>query len=92
MQLFYDPYDWSFPPDIILHGLFMKPSLTDLGLDDTWDHEDPANLSKVLKKLSYMMQVKYHHTFPLFKLRNVFTKNRQCSNHFIFFVIVQTVA
>jgi hypothetical protein len=35
----------------------MKPSLTDLGLDDTWDHEDPANLSKVLKKLSYMMQV-----------------------------------
>ncbi|KAG0321973.1 hypothetical protein BGZ97_009526 [Linnemannia gamsii] len=57
LQLFYDPYDWSFPPDIILHGLFMKPSLTDLGLDDTWDHEDPANLSKVLKKLSYMMQV-----------------------------------
>ncbi|KAG0278406.1 hypothetical protein BGZ96_002399 [Linnemannia gamsii] len=56
LQLFYDPYDWSFPPDIILHGLFMKPSLTDLGLDDTWDHEDPANLSKVLKKLSYMMQ------------------------------------
>lgn len=41
----------------------MKPSLTDLGLDDTWDHEDPANLSKVLKKLSYMMQVKYHHAF-----------------------------
>ncbi|KAF9156423.1 hypothetical protein BG015_005392 [Linnemannia schmuckeri] len=57
LQLFYDPYDWSFPPDIILHGLFMKPSLTDLGLDDTWDHEDPANLSKVLKRLSYMMQV-----------------------------------
>ncbi|KAF9550864.1 hypothetical protein EC957_011411 [Mortierella hygrophila] len=56
LQLFYDPYDWSFPPDIILHGLFMKPSLSDLGLDDTWDHEDPANLSKVLKKLSYMMQ------------------------------------
>ncbi|KAF9339664.1 hypothetical protein BGZ91_005152 [Linnemannia elongata] len=56
LQLFYDPYDWSFPPDIILHGLFMKPSLTDLGLDDSWDHEDPANLSKVLKKLSYMMQ------------------------------------
>ncbi|KAF9899772.1 hypothetical protein EC991_008338 [Linnemannia zychae] len=57
LQLFYDPYDWSFPPDIVLHGLYMKPSLTDLGLDDTWDHEDPANLSKVLKKLSYMMQV-----------------------------------
>ncbi|KAG9067963.1 hypothetical protein KI688_011554 [Linnemannia hyalina] len=57
LQLFYDPYDWSFPPDIILHGLFMKPSLSDLGLDDTWDHEDPANLSKVLKRLSYMMQV-----------------------------------
>ncbi|KAF9128591.1 hypothetical protein BGW39_004946 [Mortierella sp. 14UC] len=56
LQLFYDPYDWSFPPDIILHGLYMKPSLADLGLDDTWDHEDPANLSKVLKKLSYMMQ------------------------------------
>ncbi|KAG0271925.1 hypothetical protein BGZ95_000208 [Linnemannia exigua] len=56
LQLFYDPYDWSFPPDIILHGLYMKPSLADLGLDDTWDHEDPANLSRVLKKLSYMMQ------------------------------------
>ncbi|KAF9105025.1 hypothetical protein BGX29_000837 [Mortierella sp. GBA35] len=56
LQLFYDPYDWSFPPDIILHGLLMKPSLSDLGLDNTWDHEDPANLSKVLKRLSYMMQ------------------------------------
>ncbi|KAF9924117.1 hypothetical protein FBU30_005857 [Linnemannia zychae] len=56
LQLFYDPYDWSFPPDIILHGLYMKPSLADLGLDDSWDHEDPANLSKMLKKLSYMMQ------------------------------------
>ncbi|KAG0366804.1 hypothetical protein BGZ54_004858 [Gamsiella multidivaricata] len=56
LQFFYDPYDWSFPPDLIIHGLSTNPSLSDLGLDDSWDHEDPANLSRVLGKLSRMMQ------------------------------------
>ncbi|KAG0209634.1 hypothetical protein BGX28_010150 [Mortierella sp. GBA30] len=56
LQFYYDPYDWSFPPDLIIHGLLIKPSLADLGLDESWDHEDPANLSKVLGKLSRMMQ------------------------------------
>ncbi|KAG0298940.1 hypothetical protein BGZ98_010430 [Dissophora globulifera] len=57
LQFFYDPYDWSFPPDLIIHGMPISPSLSDLGLDDSWDHENPANLSGVLSKLSRMMQV-----------------------------------
>ncbi|KAI1321201.1 hypothetical protein EDD11_007767 [Mortierella claussenii] len=58
LEFHYDPYDWSFPPDLIIHGLSLSPSLNDLGLDDTWNYEDSANLSKVLSKLSRMMQVK----------------------------------
>ncbi|KAF9290680.1 Cytoplasmic tRNA 2-thiolation protein 2 [Mortierella alpina] len=56
LQFYFDPYDWSFPPDLIIHGLLLSPSLADLGLDESWDHEDPRNLSKVLGKLSRMMQ------------------------------------
>ncbi|GJJ79030.1 BRCA1-A complex subunit BRE [Entomortierella parvispora] len=56
LQFFYDPYDWSFPPDLIINGQLIKPSLQDLGLDDSWDKNDPANLSSVLGKLSRMMQ------------------------------------
>ncbi|KAI8597035.1 hypothetical protein EDD21DRAFT_229614 [Dissophora ornata] len=56
LQFYYDPYDWSFPPDLIIHGLPINPSLSDVGLDDSWDYNDPANLSKVLGKLSRMMQ------------------------------------
>lgn len=58
VQFYFDPYDWSFPPDLIIHGLLLSPSLADLGLDESWDHEDPRNLSKVLGKLSRMMQVR----------------------------------
>jgi hypothetical protein len=57
VQFFYDPYDWSFPPDLIIHGMPVKPSLRDIGLDESWDHEDPANLCKVLTKLSRTIQV-----------------------------------
>ncbi|KAG0019991.1 hypothetical protein BGZ80_004936 [Entomortierella chlamydospora] len=46
LQFFYDPYDWSFPPDLIIDGLHTRPSLKDLGLDSSWDHDDPANLSR----------------------------------------------
>ncbi|KAF9943152.1 hypothetical protein BGZ67_006520 [Mortierella alpina] len=56
LQFYFDPYDWSFPPDLIIQGFLLSPSLADLGLDETWDHEDPRNLSKVLGKLSRMMQ------------------------------------
>ncbi|KAG0251335.1 hypothetical protein BG011_007718, partial [Mortierella polycephala] len=56
LEFYYDPYDWSFPPDLIIHGMLIKPSLEDLGLDESWDYEDPANLSKVLSKLAHMMQ------------------------------------
>ncbi|KAF8982647.1 hypothetical protein BGZ46_000896 [Entomortierella lignicola] len=56
LQFFYDPFDWSFPPDLIIHGLPTIPSLSELGLDDSWDHEDPSNLNKVLGKLSRIMQ------------------------------------
>ncbi|KAI8354438.1 hypothetical protein B0O80DRAFT_487221 [Mortierella sp. GBAus27b] len=56
LQFFYDPYDWSFPPDLMVHGLAVKPSLRDIGLDESWDHEDPANLCKVLTKLSRTIQ------------------------------------
>ncbi|KAG9320608.1 hypothetical protein KVV02_004198 [Mortierella alpina] len=56
LQFYFDPYDWSFPPDLIIQGFLLSPSLTDLGLDETWDHEDPRNLSNVLGKLSRMMQ------------------------------------
>ncbi|KAG0001346.1 hypothetical protein BGZ65_003572 [Modicella reniformis] len=65
LQFFYDPYDWSFPPDLIIHGLVMKPSLSDIGLDDSWDHEDPANLTKVLGKLSRIMQVVFATPFSV---------------------------
>ncbi|KAF9171600.1 hypothetical protein BGX20_007280 [Mortierella sp. AD010] len=58
LQFFYDPYDWSFPPDLIIHGLHTRPSLKDLGLDSSWDHNDPANLSRVLGKLSRIMQAR----------------------------------
>lgn len=57
VQFFYDPYDWSFPPDLIIHGSSIKPSLSEIGLDDSWDHEDPANLSRVLSKLARIIQV-----------------------------------
>jgi hypothetical protein len=57
VQFFYDPYDWSFPPDLIIHGSPIKPSLSDIGLDDSWNHEDPANLKKVLGKLARIIQV-----------------------------------
>ncbi|KAK3827774.1 MAG: hypothetical protein J3Q66DRAFT_362976 [Benniella sp.] len=56
LQFFYDPYDWSFPPDLIIHGSSIKPSLSDIGLDDSWNHEDPANLKKVLGKLARIIQ------------------------------------
>ena len=57
MGFYYDPYDWSFPPDLILRGTSIKPSLSDIGLDNTWDYQDPSNLSKVLSKISRMLQV-----------------------------------
>ncbi|KAF9303343.1 hypothetical protein BGZ74_003952 [Mortierella antarctica] len=56
LQFYYDPYNWSFPPDLIIRGTSIKPSLTDIGLDNTWDYQDPSNLSKVLGKLSRMLQ------------------------------------
>ncbi|KAI9233521.1 MAG: hypothetical protein BYD32DRAFT_425697 [Podila humilis] len=56
LQFYYDPYNWSFPPDLILRGTSIKPSLTDIGLDNTWDYQDPSNLSKVLGKISRMLQ------------------------------------
>ncbi|KAG0041561.1 hypothetical protein BGZ83_001637 [Gryganskiella cystojenkinii] len=58
LLFFYDPYDWSFPPDLIIQGNLVKPSLQDIGLDDSWDQSDPANLSTVLSKLSRMMQAR----------------------------------
>jgi len=64
VQFFYDPYDWSFPPDLLINGQLIKPSLEDLGLDESWDKNDPSNLSNVLGKLSRMMQASP--TFSIF--------------------------
>ncbi|KAG0348720.1 hypothetical protein BG004_004434 [Podila humilis] len=56
LQFYYNPYNWEIPPDLIILGSTIKPSLADIGLDNTWDYQDPSNLSKVLGKLSRMLQ------------------------------------
>jgi hypothetical protein len=64
VEFYYDPYDWSFPPDLIIRGNMIKPSLQDIGLDDSWDQKDPSCLSNTLGKLSRMMQAS--RLFPFF--------------------------
>ncbi|KAF9426223.1 hypothetical protein BGZ94_006807, partial [Podila epigama] len=56
LQFFYNPYDWTFPPDLIIQGSNITPSLTDLGLDNTWNSQDPSGLSKVLGRISRILQ------------------------------------
>ncbi|KAF9583940.1 hypothetical protein BGW38_008057 [Lunasporangiospora selenospora] len=56
LRFFYDPHNWAFPPDLIIQGMSAKLSPSDIGLDHTWNYEDPSNLGKVLTKISRLNQ------------------------------------
>ncbi|KAF9974040.1 hypothetical protein BGZ73_002686 [Actinomortierella ambigua] len=46
LEFHFDSYDWTFPPDLLLVGSTLRPSLRDIGLDDSWDANDQSCLSK----------------------------------------------
>ncbi|KAG0265682.1 hypothetical protein DFQ27_000469 [Actinomortierella ambigua] len=51
LEFHFDSYDWTFPPDLILVGSPLRPSLRDIGLDDSWDAGDRTCLSKHEERL-----------------------------------------
>ncbi|KAG0227095.1 hypothetical protein BGW42_003153 [Actinomortierella wolfii] len=56
LEFHFDSYDWTFPPDLIISGSSLRPSLRDIGLDDSWDANDRSCLAKVLARLARMLQ------------------------------------
>ncbi|KAG0231925.1 hypothetical protein BGW41_002008 [Actinomortierella wolfii] len=51
LEFHFDSYDWTFPPDLIISGSSLRPSLRDIGLDDSWDANDRSCLAKHEERL-----------------------------------------